>query len=904
MKKVLLSLVMFAAFLAAHAEGILIISEVADPLDNANARFVELYNIGDAAVDFSTATFYIARQANGSTWASAQLTGVVNPGEAYVIATSQSNFNAAYGFDPNFVFSSLTGNGDDGYFIYKDGDNTTGTLYDAYGVLNQDGTGFAWEYLDGRAERVGGMTGPNATWTASEWNITITANVADFTPGVHSNEIVADVTPPVFSDGYPKIKNILDTSIDLLVKLDETSKVFYVVLESGATAPTVAEVLAGTGSAGATAVVASSFDAGTAEVTETISGLTVDITYDVYVVAQDDEATPNVQAALTTLSATTFTPKDVLMTVDFATDLSPFTAVDTLGAQAWAVSSGAARINGYSGGAQDNGDLLISPVINLDGSSNNEFSFLSYKNYTGPDMIVQISTDFTGVYDKAGVLAATWTPLNVTISAGAAAWTESGSIDLSAYSGDVYIAFSYVSSAADGAAEWRVDNFKVSGYLIPGSDATLSDLTLDGTTITGFDAGKLAYTVELPMGTTVVPTIDAVTSDVNATYVVTPASDLAGDAAARTTTVVVTAQDQTTEQTYSILFNPILEAKTVAELRAGDQTRTYQFTGKVLMTYKNSSYNQKYIQDATGGITIHDPNAAITTVYEIGDSLTNIKGTIMTYGGLYEFVPLADPGAPVNSGNPVVAEEVTLATLNGSLGTYESKFVKVLGVSFTATGDFASKTNYDISDASGSAKLRTNYTNLDYIGTAIPTVKADIQGVVISYNGAVQLVPRSLADFRLYGTDATLSDLTVNGTTVEGFAAATLSYDVLLDPGTSQVPTVEAVTTDASATYSVADATDLHGDAAARTTVVTVTAEDGVSTTDYSITFEVSTEGVPGFDISGISIYPVPANNELNLSGTSDVSSVRVIDIRGAVIRQIENNGSDHLVIDLSEVAS
>jgi uncharacterized repeat protein (TIGR02543 family) len=48
------------------------------------------------------------------------------------------------------------------------------------------------------------------------------------------------------------------------------------------------------------------------------------------------------------------------------------------------------------------------------------------------------------------------------------------------------------------------------------TDATLSDLTVDGTTIAGFDPATLDYSKELPYGTTTVPTVGATTTDPNA----------------------------------------------------------------------------------------------------------------------------------------------------------------------------------------------------------------------------------------------------------------------------------------------------------------------------------------------------------------------------------------------------
>ncbi|MBN2893679.1 MAG: lamin tail domain-containing protein, partial [Bacteroidales bacterium] len=174
----------------------LFISEVSDPGDNANARFVELYNPTSTDIDLSVGTFYFCRQANGATLNSVALTGTVLANSTFVIATNATNFLAAYGFDADFISGYVSGNGDDGYYLFVGGDHTTGTMYDAYGVMNEDGTGMAWEYLDGYAVRNSDIDNPNTTWTSSEWAIS-SGGVADMTPGTHT---VGTVTVPVISN--------------------------------------------------------------------------------------------------------------------------------------------------------------------------------------------------------------------------------------------------------------------------------------------------------------------------------------------------------------------------------------------------------------------------------------------------------------------------------------------------------------------------------------------------------------------------------------------------------------------------------------------------------------------------------------------------------------------------------
>ena len=170
----------------------LMISEVADPTDY-EGRFVEIYNPSGSAVDFSSATWYLAKQSNGDSWTDVQLTGSIAAGGTYVVGTS--NFNATYGSVPDLVSGIPNGNGDDGYFLYADGDQSTGTLIDAYGVLDQDGSGEAWEYENSIAVRNADIVNPRTDWTESEWVITA-GDHTEATPGVHPNAVP---TEPIIS---------------------------------------------------------------------------------------------------------------------------------------------------------------------------------------------------------------------------------------------------------------------------------------------------------------------------------------------------------------------------------------------------------------------------------------------------------------------------------------------------------------------------------------------------------------------------------------------------------------------------------------------------------------------------------------------------------------------------------
>lgn len=107
----------------------------------------------------------------------------------------------------------------------------------------------------------------------------------------------SDLTPPAFTATYPKVQSLTETSFDLAVQLNEAGTAYYQVLSDGAVAPTVSELITN----GTSIAVANANTTYTAAVL----ALTAQTAYDVYVVAQDDETTPNVQASVTLLNVMT-----------------------------------------------------------------------------------------------------------------------------------------------------------------------------------------------------------------------------------------------------------------------------------------------------------------------------------------------------------------------------------------------------------------------------------------------------------------------------------------------------------------------------------------------------------------------------------------------------------------------
>lgn len=170
----------------------------------------------------------------------------------------------------------------------------------------------------------------------------------------------------------------------------------------------------------------------------------------------------------------------------------------------------------------------------------------------------------------------------VTINYTSGSWT-SVDIPKSSFTGMTWDNVDQFKFAANGAGstvpiDIYVDNvyfWKTAAS--PTTDATLSDLQVDGATISGFSPATTSYTYTVPTGTTVVPQITSVTAtqagNGSSATSITQASAIPGDA-----TVLVTAPDGTTTKTYTVSIvatGPSTAAPTPPARNASDVISLY-----------------------------------------------------------------------------------------------------------------------------------------------------------------------------------------------------------------------------------------------------------------------------------------------------------------------------------------
>lgn len=201
---------------------------------------------------------------------------------------------------------------------------------------------------------------------------------------------------------------------------------------------------------------------------------------------------------------------------------------------------------------------------------------------------------------------------------------------------------------------------------------------------------------------------------------------------------------------------------TVAELRAqtAGTSAVYVLTGEVVLTYQQAFRNQKFLQDATGGIMIDDPSGIISTTYNEYDGITGIAGTLVEFGGMLEFVPSANTLPATSTNNTIVIPDVSIDDLNTNFEMYESKLVTIKDVVFPVTNvkvdtTFAKGKAYEFTSDSKTGMFRTTFYDADYIGTIIPSSTVSITGIFNSRSDGNYITARSAADISVATSIAT-----------------------------------------------------------------------------------------------------------------------------------------------------
>ena len=337
-------------------------------------------------------------------------------------------------------------------------------------------------------------------------------------------------------------------------------------------------------------------------------------------------------------------------------------------------------------------------------------------------------------------------------------------------------------------------------------DATLSDLKVDGNSLTDFTPNKSTYEVELLGGTTLVPQITlATTTNASASRIITQASTIPGDA-----TIVVTSEDGSITKSYTISFYigaPNVNAPIPPGRNAVDVISIFSDTyNNISGANYNPDWNQNGFSSANAGFQPTGSGNAVLAYPDFNyqgiefNSVLDISAMEFLHLDIWTVKGISPTISVISSGTAIPK-----SIPNGD-GKWQSIEIPVGNI----TGDLTRTIQLMFNEGIGSPSA------------------IYVDNIYFYKNPAVS------------GKDATLSALKVDGNSVTGFTPNSESYLMPLLGGTTIIPQITlATTTDASATTIITQATSIPGEAS-----VEVKSQDGSTSKTYTISYYIGAPNV------------------------------------------------------------
>jgi gliding motility-associated-like protein len=792
-------------------------------------------------------------------------------------------------------------------------------------------------------------TSITVTPTASDVNTTITVNGAAITSGTASNPISLNVGPNTITtvvtaqdgtttDTYTVVVTRGAASVATLSNLVLSSGTLTPGFASGTTsytasvsnATTSITVTPTTTDANATVTVN-----GTSVTSGTASGsISLNVganTITTVVTAQDGTTTNTYTVVVTraasslatlsnlTISAGTLAPAFTSGTTSYAASVSNATTSITVTPTAADANStitvnGAAVVSGNASGPipLSVGNNAISVVVTAQDGTTTDTYTISVSR--APSSIVTLSN----ITLSSGTLVPVFN--SSTLSYVASVSNATTSITVTATTSDAAETVTVngipvISGSASGPISLNVgpntinllvtaQNGSTTTYSItvtrgPGADATLSNLTISsGTLIPVFVSVITNYTAIVPNATASI-TVTPTTNDVNATVTVNGVPVTSGTASGviglsvgtNTITTIVTAQDGTTTDTYTIVITrgPSSNA-TLSNLTPSSGILNPTFASGINV-YTASVAN--IVSGITLTPTTTDANATVT-VNGAAVASGTASGSIPLIIGpnLITIIVTAQDGVTKNTYLVTVtraqSSTATLSNLTISSGTLTPTFASGT-TAYTANVTNGTTTiTITPTAADPAATVTVNGTPVAS-GTAsgpIPLVIGPnvITAIVTAQDGVTSSI-YTITIIRAASSIATLSNLTISsGTLVPVFASGTTSYTASVANTITGI-TVTPTTTDATATIMVNGVPVISGTASnainlsvgANTITIIVTAQDGTTTDTYAVIVNrapSSTASLSNLTLSAGSLTPVFSSATINyVAGESNTTT-------------------------------
>ena len=398
------------------------------------------------------------------------------------------------------------------------------------------------------------------------------------------------------------------------------------------------------------------------------------------------------------------------------------------------------------------------------------------------------------------------------------------------------------------------------------NNATLANLMVSAGTLTpAFAPNTLDYTDAVSNAVTSV-TVTAMLADPNATQTVngTPLANGGTSAAIPLSVgmnaipVIVTAQDGTTQQTYTITVNragPLSNNAALSNLIVSTGTLTPSFASATL-DYSDS------VSNATASInltpTATDAGATITVNgLAVASGTASIDFALAVGANAIPVIVTAQDGTTkqtytvtVNRASPALSNNAALSALTISSGVLTPSFVSTTLMYSDSVANAVTSVTVTPTTADANATIKVNTlavtsgTQSQSIALAVGTnminvvVTAQDGTTVQTYSIAVDRASPALSN------NAALSNLAISaGTLTPSFVPTTLAYTDAVSNATASI-TVTPTAADANATIKVNNVAVASGTSSVgiplalgpNTITVLVTAQDGTTVQTYTVT--------------------------------------------------------------------
>lgn len=348
--------------------------------------------------------------------------------------------------------------------------------------------------------------------------------------------------------------------------------------------------------------------------------------------------------------------------------------------------------------------------------------------------------------------------------------------------------------------------YRIKFVSVVSNNARLSDIKVNGQTISGFNAYLTTYNVALPYGTTETPVVEATTQDATAKMTITQPTSVNG-----TATIAVIASDGTTKQTYTLNFS-------VAALSDATLQNIY-LDGAPLPGFQPNKSN--YTVSLPLGTTTA-PVVTWESAYEQGAQKVELLNNSLEEGAQ---IKVSIPG-----GTATKTYKITYKIEASSYSYLAGIFLD----GEPLEGFEPEKTAYTITLPLGTTSLPViTWTEGDKY-QEIQKTEGGVDGVT---RIEVKAASGATTTYRLTfqtekSTNNALAGIAINGEDLEGFDPDILTYTVTLPAGTTALPEVSFTQGDVYQKVTKTINTALM------TVRLTVAAGDG-STRVYTLSFEI-----------------------------------------------------------------